>query len=245
MPGNLLERLGGLFGRHSESPPAEATPAEAAQPTAVEPPPIEAPAEPTPVARAETPPVPAPVEAAAPPIAATPPQQAPVETVAAAPAAPTKSPEEVMEDRLWAETDEAWARGDFQTVTERLDALKALEPEDAAAIDEKIAAAQFNHAGQIERSGDLRRALYLYQEAQRRNPNLGEAGFAISASRPRSTRLRRPRRPSRPGSRGRRSGRTPSRGATPCRRSRSDSTVRLMSTRRSSRPTEINLTTPT
>jgi nucleoid-associated protein YgaU len=85
----------------------------------------------------------------------------------------------LLEERLWAETDQAWAQGDFTTVTERLDALKALQPEDAAEIDEKIAAAQFNHASQIEQSGDLDRALYLYQEAQRRNPNLGEATFAI------------------------------------------------------------------
>jgi len=97
----------------------------------------------------------------------------------APPAALTKSAEEIEEERLWAETDAAWARGDFQTVTERLDALKLLEPEDAAAIDEKIAAAQYNHATQVEQSGELERALYLYQEARRRNPNLGEAGFAI------------------------------------------------------------------
>ena len=44
---------------------------------------------------------------------------------------------------------------------------------------EKIAAAQYNQASALEQSGELDRALYLYQEAQRRNPNLGEAGFAI------------------------------------------------------------------
>jgi nucleoid-associated protein YgaU len=97
----------------------------------------------------------------------------------AAPPAPVKSAEEIEEERLWAETDQAWAAGDFQKVTECLDALKALQPEDAAEIDEKIAAAQFNQASAFEQSGDLNRALYLYQEAQRRNPNLGEAGFAI------------------------------------------------------------------
>ena len=98
---------------------------------------------------------------------------------AEAPAAPAKSAEEVEEERLWAETDAAWAAGDFQKVTESLDALRALQPEDAAAIDEKIAAAQYNQAAALEQSGDLDRALYLYQEAQRRNPNLGEASFAI------------------------------------------------------------------
>jgi nucleoid-associated protein YgaU len=99
--------------------------------------------------------------------------------VAEAPAEPAKSAEELEEERLWAETDAAWSAGDFQKVTESLDALKALQPEDAAAIDEKIAAAQFNQASAFEQAGDLERALYLFQEAQRRNPNLGEAGYAI------------------------------------------------------------------
>jgi nucleoid-associated protein YgaU len=162
MAGNLLDRLGGLFGRHAAAPPAEATPAEA--------PPVEtAPAisvEPAPVDSAQVP-----VEASA-PIAAAP-------EIVAAVTEPVKSPVELLEERLWADTEAAWARGDFQTVTQRLDALKALEPEDATAIDAKIAAAQFNHAAQVEQSGDLQRALYLFQEAQRRNPNLGEASFAI------------------------------------------------------------------
>jgi nucleoid-associated protein YgaU len=104
---------------------------------------------------------------------------APEAPVAEAPAEPVKSAEELEEERLWAETDAAWAAGDFQKVTESLDALKALQPEDAAEIDEKIAAAQYNQASALEQSGELDRALYLYQEAQRRNPNLGEAGFAI------------------------------------------------------------------
>jgi nucleoid-associated protein YgaU len=104
---------------------------------------------------------------------------APEAPVAEAPAEPAKSAEELAEERLWAETDAAWAAGDFQKVTESLDALKALQPEDAAEIDEKIAAAQYNQASALEQSGELDRALYLYQEAQRRNPNLGEAGFAI------------------------------------------------------------------
>src|SRR5436305_900812 len=34
-------------------------------------------------------------------------------------------------------------------------------------------------AAAFEQAGDLNRALYLYQEAQRRNPSLGEAGFAV------------------------------------------------------------------
>src|SRR4051794_4874591 len=104
---------------------------------------------------------------------------APVAEAPAAPAEPVKSAEELAEERLWGETDAAWAAGDFQKVTECLDALKALQPEDAAVIDEKIAAAQYNQASAFEQAGDLNRALYLYQEAQRRNPNLGEAGFAV------------------------------------------------------------------
>jgi nucleoid-associated protein YgaU len=103
----------------------------------------------------------------------------PVAEAPAAPAEPAKSAEEIEEERLWAETDAAWGAGDFQKVTECLDALKALQPEDAAEIDEKIAAAQYNQASAFEQSGDLNRALYLYQEAQRRNPNLGEATFAV------------------------------------------------------------------
>jgi LysM repeat protein len=101
------------------------------------------------------------------------------DAVTAPEATPSKSPQEIEEERLWAETDQAWAQGDFQRATELLDALKALEPEDAAAIDEKIAAALYNEAARIEATGDLDRALYLYQDAQRRNPNLGEANFAI------------------------------------------------------------------
>lgn len=96
-----------------------------------------------------------------------------------APAEPARSAEEIEEERLWNETDAAWASGDFAKVTELLDQLKALQPEDAAAIDEKIAAAQYNQASAFEQAGELDRALYLYQEAQRRNPNLGEAAFAI------------------------------------------------------------------
>jgi nucleoid-associated protein YgaU len=106
-------------------------------------------------------------------------EAASVPAAAEAPAAPAKSAEELEEERLWAETDAAWAAGDFQKVTESLDALRALQPEDAAVIDEKIAAAQYNQAAALEQSGELDRALYLYQEAQRRNPNLGEASFAV------------------------------------------------------------------
>jgi hypothetical protein len=166
MAGNLLDRLGQLFGRHAQAPaaaPAEAPPAEAAPPTAAEPAVVEAPP-------AEA----APAEATAP----APDSSAPV-VAEAAPSAPTKSPEELEEERLWAEVDQAWGAGDFHRVTGLLEALKALEPGDATAIDEKIAAAQYNEATRIEAAGDLQRALYLYQEAQRHNPNLGEAGFAI------------------------------------------------------------------
>jgi nucleoid-associated protein YgaU len=196
MAGNFFDRLGGLFGRRSEPPPAETAVAEAPA-TAVESPPTE-----EPIATVETPPAEtpsmttsAPTEMASAPVAAAPtpaevawaPTEAAMPAAAASapteamapPAEPEKSAEELLEERLWAETDQAWARGDFQTVTDRLDALKALQPEDAAEIDQKIAAAQFNFAAQIEQSGDLQRALYLYQDAQRRNPDLGEASFAI------------------------------------------------------------------
>ena len=98
---------------------------------------------------------------------------------AAAPAAPEKSAEELQEERLWSEVDQAWAAGDFGRVTETLDRLKVLQPEDAAEIDQKIAAAQYNAGSHFEQTGELARALYLYQDAQRRDPNLGEASFAI------------------------------------------------------------------
>ncbi|MCC6419223.1 MAG: LysM peptidoglycan-binding domain-containing protein [Gemmataceae bacterium] len=103
----------------------------------------------------------------------------PAEAVAEAPAAPEKSAEEIEEERLWGEVEAAWGASDFQKVTEALDRLRELQPEDSALIDEKIAAAQYNQASSFEQAGDLERALYLYQEAQRRNPALGEAGFAI------------------------------------------------------------------
>lgn len=192
----------------AEAPPAEAAPeaAPAEAPVAEAAPTYEAPAEAAP-AETYTAPEPAPAESYAapaaepavayqaptetysPPISVpqpetyTTPEPAPAaEPVAEAPAAPpepVKSAEELEEERLWGETDAAWAAGDFQKVTECLDALKALQPEDAAEIDEKIAAAQYNQASAFEQSGDLNRALYLYQEAQRRNPNLGEAAFAV------------------------------------------------------------------
>ncbi len=203
----LLERLGGLFGRRTEAPPVEAAPVEAAPVEPAEAPPVEsapaaqgynspwsvdtaAPVEsaPAPVAE-EAPYVPVSERAWNKPVADTytPPVVVPtpssepvVETpVAAAPPAPVKSAEEELEERLWADVETAWGNQDFQKVTESLDALKVLEPEDAVAIDEKIAAAQFNHATQLEQSGDLQRALFLFQDAQRRNPNLGEAAFAI------------------------------------------------------------------
>jgi hypothetical protein len=131
-----------------------------------------------PEAAAAVEPSPDPLTAAA--VESGPLEAAPVEIVAEAPPAePAKSAEVLEQERLWGEIDGAWASGDFAKVTELLDALKAYQPEDAGAIDEKIAAAQYNQAAALEQSGELDRALYLYQEAQRRNPSLGEAGFAI------------------------------------------------------------------
>ena len=178
---NFFERLGMMLGKRvaeqvlhrpqettePAAPPAEAPPAEA---IAEAPPAEAAPAQPEVTYTVE--------EVTAAPTAAP-------ESTASAPAAaevsapPAKSAEELEEERLWAETDAAWAAGDFQKVTESLDALKLLQPEDAAVIDEKIAAAQYNQAAACEQAGELDRALYLYQEAQRHNPNLGEASFAI------------------------------------------------------------------
>ena len=97
----------------------------------------------------------------------------------AATAAPEKSAEEQEEERLWAETDKAWAAGEFERVTELFDRLRELQPENAAEIDKKIAAAQYNAGAHFEQTGELARALYLFQEAQRRDPNLGEASQAI------------------------------------------------------------------
>jgi len=123
---------------------------------------------------------------AAPPVEAAPAPAAeeisfapPTEAAAEAPAEPAKSAEELEEERLWGEVEAAWGGGDFQKVTDSLDRLRELQPEDSALIDEKISAAQFNQASALEQAGDLDRALYLYQEAQRRNPGLGEAMFAI------------------------------------------------------------------
>lgn len=180
----FLDRFGEMIRSHlpgqTAAPPAEAAPAPAEQPAAVEPAPAPetswAPApEQAPVA--EQAPTPEPVYAPQPEAASAP---AP-EVVAAAPepAAPTKSAEEMEEERLWSEADAAWARQDFTRVAELFEQLKVLDPEDAAVIDEKIAAAQYNAASHYEQAGDLQRALFLYQEAQRHNPNLGEAGFAI------------------------------------------------------------------
>jgi len=184
MPGSFLERLGGLFGRHG-TPSAE----QPAVTVPVESPPFDTPAEVPPPETATYEPASTPVADASTSTEAISEMAvgpAPA-TVADAPQAgepaptpePVKSADELLEERLWAETEQAWAQGDFETVTQRLDALKALEPEDAAAIGEKIAAAQYNSAAQIEQTGDLQRALYLYQEALRHNPNLGEAVFAI------------------------------------------------------------------
>jgi hypothetical protein len=179
----------------AEAPAAEAAPAEAAPVDATAAPPAEsytAPAE-APVESTVTAPEPAaaPAEATTPAVeyqpTAEPVAAAPVEATAPAatyqptaePAAPEKSAEELEEERLWGEVDRAWAGEDFGRVTELLDRLKVLQPEDAAEIDQKIAAAQYNAGSHFEQTGELARALYLYQDAQRRDPNLGEAGFAI------------------------------------------------------------------
>jgi tetratricopeptide (TPR) repeat protein len=173
--GSFLDRLGGLFRRPAAPQAApEAAPAEA---------PVEAApaAEVTYAAPAESA-APASEAASAEQVAsAEPAASGPVMAEAAAPteAPPAKSAEELEEERLIGEVDQAWGSGDFQRVTELLDRLRELQPEDAAAIDEKIAAAQYNQAAALERSGELERALFLFREAQRRNPNLGEAGFAI------------------------------------------------------------------
>jgi len=190
---DIFQRLGSVLGqvaveritgRHHQAT-AEAPAAEAAPTTdaSVEAPPAEATSQAAasePVAEA----VPAAGEAPYVPVSerawnrdySTPPPS----TSAAAPeAAPAKSAEEIEEERLWNETAEAWAAGDFEKVTQSLDRLRELQPEDASIIDEKIAAAQYNQGAAFEQSGDLNRALYLYQEAQRRSPSLGEAGFAI------------------------------------------------------------------
>jgi LysM repeat protein len=156
-----------------DQPPAEpVAPAEAVTPTVEQPAPVATP-------------VPEPVAEAAPVVETTPPPTAeaitPVEAEAApaAPAAPEKAPEQIEEERLWSEVDQAWAANDFTKVTVLLDQVKALEPEHAIEIDQKIAAAQYNAASSLEQHGELERALYLYQDAQRRDPNLGEANFAI------------------------------------------------------------------
>jgi nucleoid-associated protein YgaU len=165
-----------------EAPPAEPAPsAEAASTTA--------PGDLSATASAEAAPeaVPAPegsVATAEAPAATTEGPAASAQTSAApateaAPAAPEKSAEEIEEERLWGEVDKSWAANDFGRVTELLDRLKVLQPEDAAEIDQKIAAAQYNAGAHFEEQGDLARALYLFEDAQRRNPNLGEAGFAI------------------------------------------------------------------
>jgi len=188
--------------------PAPAEEAPAAEAVAAEAPPAEtysapaesytAPAEAAPEATVTTPePAYAPAEAAAPaveyqpaaePVAAAPVEAAapvverpPVEAqpVAAEPAAPEKTAEELEEERLWGEVDQAWVGEDFGRVTELLDRLKVLQPEDAAEIDQKIAAALFNAGSRFEQTGELARALYLFEDAQRRDPTLGEAGFAI------------------------------------------------------------------
>jgi LysM repeat protein len=170
----------------AEAPPAEtytapaesyAAPVEAApEATVTAPEPAYAPAEAAAPAveyqPAAEPVAAVPAEAATAPVVESPP-------VAAEPAAPEKTAEEIEEERLWGEVDQSWAAEDFGRVTELLDRLKVLQPEDAAEIDLKIAAALFNAGSHFEQTGELARALYLFEDAQRRDPNLGEAGFAI------------------------------------------------------------------
>lgn len=165
-----------------------ATPVVEAAPEVVsyapEPAPADIPSEPVVVAADATVTAPTVDTAAAPDAAVAPPAEEvsfapPTEAAAEVPAEPQKSAEEIEEERLWGEVEAAWGAGDFQKVTESLDRLRELQPEDSALIDEKIAAAQYNQASAFEQGGDLERALYLYQEAQRRNPALGEAAFAI------------------------------------------------------------------
>jgi nucleoid-associated protein YgaU len=183
----IFERLGQIFGRKKDQPTGTA---------AVEPPPeaeatatgvIEA--APEPPTGAPSTPEPGTTETRVPggppsetiaaepatPVAAT---TAP--TTASAPAAePTAAPEPTPQERLTAETDGAWAREDWEGVIQSLTGLRALQPERSGEIDEKLAAAHYNWAATAERDGDLQRALSLYRESQRRNPNLGEASFAI------------------------------------------------------------------
>ena len=160
-------------------PPAE----EAAAPPAVEPAPApEVLAGPAAEPVAEAAPAPEPVAApvqAPEPVAVSQPEPVAASQPEPVAAAPAKTAQELEEERLWAETDAAWQSQNFIRVAELFEQLKALEPDQAAVIDEKIAAAQYNAGAQCEQAGDLQRALFLYQEAQRRNPNLGEAGFAI------------------------------------------------------------------
>ena len=134
----------------------------------------------------------APVETSTPtydvqPTVAAEPVAAPVVAEPAVLAAPAKSAEEIEEERLWGEVDTAWAAEDYGRVTQLLDQVKALQPEDAADIDQKIAAAQYNAGTHLEQTGELARALYLYQDAQRRDPNLGRPASRSSGSRTRST----------------------------------------------------------
>src|SRR4051812_27593613 len=132
----------------TEAAPADATPASAADATA-------------PVAESSAPP---PTAAPETPAATTTPADAPSTQAQpeAATATPVKSAEEQEEERLWAETDQAWAAGEFERVTELLDRLKALQPENATEIDKKIAAAQYNAGAHFEQTGELARALYLF-----------------------------------------------------------------------------------
>lgn len=206
---NIFDRLGELFGRKPERaedtpplspqpPPAEATnsavttaepaglgPAETSAATAPAPElPPAAPPDTAPTYAPAAGPAPGPDTSTAtamqaspaPPVEVAP---APATTPMAAAAEPPRSAEQLETERLWAATDQAWAGEAWEEVVGSLTALRPLQPERSEAIDEKLAAAQYNWAAELERSGDLERASSLYRAAHQRNPNLGEAGFAI------------------------------------------------------------------
>jgi nucleoid-associated protein YgaU len=183
----IFDRLGQIFGRRKDQPTETVAvePPPEAETTATDvtdagpEPPLSAPSTPQP-STTETPVPGGPPSETIAAEPATPVAATAAPTTEAAPAAePIAAPEPTPQERLWAETDGAWAREDWEGVIQSLTGLRALQPERGGEIDEKLAAAHYNWAATVERDGDLQRALSLYQEAQRRNPNLGEASFAI------------------------------------------------------------------
>jgi nucleoid-associated protein YgaU len=177
MAESLFDRLGHVFRRPGSASAAPVQAAPAAQAAAAAPA-VEASAA-APAAEASAAAPAAEAGAAAQAAAAAPEAVTAGPMQAAAPAAPAKSPQQVEQEQLWGQVDQAWGANDFEKVSGLLDRLKQIDPQENAVIDEKLAAAQYNWAGQVEQSGDLNKALFLYQEAKQRNPNLGEANFAI------------------------------------------------------------------